>query len=176
MTIASAGRLRGPARVLVPLSLWGSFLANDGEELLTMAATTPATLGRLPGWVPVPAGMRGADQRHINIAVALMGTLYTAAVIDGIASAGRGRLYQDVQLAFGAHGFAHLAASAASRAYTSGVVTSPLVVLPQWWAARRVLRRHQVPTTSQPLRAALLVGGWLLAAHAIAARLSGEES
>lgn len=174
-TSIQGGRLSGSARILVPLSLWVSFLANDTEELLTMASTTPGALQRLPGWVRVPPAMRDVDQHHVRLAVALMGALYGAAVIDGIATAGRGRLYQDVQLAFGAHGFGHLAASALTRGYTSGVFTSPSVVLPQWWWAQRTLRRHQVPNTSHPVRAALVVGGWLLGAHAIAGHLTRTE-
>lgn len=106
------GMLDDHERWIVPLSLWGSFLANDGEELLT------------------------------------------------IRTRGRGALYQDVQLAFGAHGFGHLAAALALGRYASGVATSPTVVLPQWWWAASRLRRAGVPGQRGPAtrRAA---GGWL---------------
>lgn len=145
------GVLNDRERWLVPLSLWGSYLANDGEELATMARTT------------------GLPQRHVQVGVAVMGALYAAAVADGIRTRGRGRLYQDVQLTFGAHGFGHLAASALHRGYTTGVATSPTVVLPQWWWASRHLRAAGVPRTSHALRAALVTGGWLALAHAIGA-------
>lgn len=148
------GMLDDRERWLVPLSLWGSFLANDGEELLTMART------RLPGG-------RRVGQRHVNVGVAVMGLLYTAAVADGVRTRGRGWLYQDVQLAFGAHGLGHLAAGALTRGYVTGVATSPTVVLPQWWWAATRLRRAGVPTSASPRRAALVVGAWLAAAHAI---------
>lgn len=149
------GALDGPDRWLIPLSLWGSFLANDGEELLTMARTT------------------GLAQTHVRVGVATMGALYTAAVVDGIRTRGRGWLYQDVQLTFGAHGFGHLAGSALAGRYTTGVATSPTVVLPQWWWATRRLRRAGVPNTARPLRAAVLTGGWLAVAHAVGAVASG---
>lgn len=156
------GTLKGRDRWLVPLSLWGSFLANDGEELLTMART------------PLPGG-RHLSQRHVTVGVSVMGTLYAAAAVEGIRTAGRGRLYQDVQLAFGAHGFGHLGAAALIRGYVSGVATSPSVVLPQWWWAASKLRRAGVQNTADPRRAVLLVGSWLMGAHAlgtVAARCS----
>lgn len=145
------GMLEGSDRWLVPLSLWVSFLANDGEELLTMARMT------------------GISQTHVRVGIATMGVLYGAAVVDGIRTRGRGWLYQDVQLAFGAHGFGHLAGSALTGRYTTGVATSPTVVLPQWWWAMRRLRRAGVPGVARPLRAAALTGGWLAVAHAAGA-------
>ncbi|MEL4503812.1 HXXEE domain-containing protein [Luteococcus sp. H138] len=145
------GMLVGPDRWLIPLSLWVSFLANDGEELLTMAPTT------------------GVSQTHVRVGVATMGVLYGAAVVDGIRTRGRGWLYQDVQLVFGAHGFGHLAASALTGRYTTGVATSPTVVLPQWWWATRRLRQAGAPGVARPLRAVALTGGWLAVAHAVGA-------
>lgn len=145
------GELNDRERWLVPLSLWGSYLANDGEELATMARTT------------------GLPVRHVQVGVGVMGLLYGAAVVDGIRTRGRGRLYQDVQLAFGAHGLGHLAASALRRGYTTGVATSPTVVLPQWWWASRRLRAAGVPRTCHPLRSALVTGSWLALAHAVGA-------
>lgn len=143
------GVLDGRDRWLVPLSLWGSFLANDGEELLTMAPTT------------------GLSQTHVRVGVATMGVLLAAGTVDGIRTRGRGWLYQDIQLVFGAHGFGHLAGSLLMRRYTTGVVTSPTVVLPQWWWATRRLRAAGVPRTARPVRAVAIVGGWLVASHAL---------
>ncbi|MEL4359327.1 MULTISPECIES: HXXEE domain-containing protein [unclassified Luteococcus] len=138
-------------RWLVPLSLGASFLANDGEELLTMAPTT------------------GISQTHVRVGIATMGVLLGAAVADGIHTRGRGWLYQDVQLVFGAHGFGHLAATALGGRYTTGVATSPTVVLPQWWWAASRLRRAGVPRTAHWGRAIALTGGWLTVAHALGA-------
>ncbi|WP_336250124.1 HXXEE domain-containing protein [Stomatohabitans albus] len=161
------GRLEGRDRWLVPLSLWGSFLANDGEEWLTMARTAPAVYQRLGVSNRVPEVVRQPSQRHVNVGVSVIGLLLAVAVIDGIRSRGRGWLYQDVQMAFGAHGWGHLLSAMVSRGYVTGVLTSPTVVLPQWWWARRRLRAAGVPTTSRPLRAAGLCGAGLLAAHAL---------
>ena len=154
----SHGRLTGAERVMVPATLWLSFLANDGEELLTMART------------------RDLPQRHVEVAVAAMGLLCGAAVVDGWRTAGAGRLYQDVQLVFGLHGYVHVAESLVTRSYASGVLTSPTVVIPQGLWARSRLARVGVPTTSRPLRAAVLVGGWLAVAHALGAMSSRAHS
>ncbi len=152
------GVLDGRDRWLVPLSLWGSFLANDGEELLTTAPTT------------------GLSQTHVRVGVATMGVLLTVGTVDGIRTRGRGWLYQDIQLVFGAHGFGHLAGSALVRRYTRGVATSPTVVLPQWWWARRRLRAAGVPRTARPVRAMAIVGGWLLVSHALGSRASAQAT
>lgn len=171
------GKLEGRERWLVPLSLWGSFLANDGEEWLTMARTAPTVSQRLGVSTRLPEELRRPSQRHVDVGISVMGLLYTAAVVDGIRSRGRGWLYQDVQTAFGAHGWGHLIGAAVSGGYVTGVLTSPTVVLPQWWWARRRLRAAGVPTTSHPLRAAAVCGAWLLAAHALgvaASRTGGQ--
>lgn len=116
-------------------------------------------------------------QSAVNVAIAVMGLLYAAAVIDGIVTRGRGRLYQDVQLVFGLHGFTHIAASLGTRGYTTGVLTAPTVVIPQWLWARRELQRAGVPRSGRCTRAFPLVASWLVAAHALGARLgrSGDD-
>lgn len=163
------GRLTGASRVAVPASLLLSFAANDGEELLTMAATTGDVIARLPA--PLRHRLAGVSpsQRHVAVGVAVVALLYSAAAVDGVRTAGRGRLYQDIQRVFGLHGYFHVAASLLTRGYTSGVATSPTVVLPVWWWARRRLRDAGVPDVSHLPRAIAVLGGWLLAAHACGA-------
>lgn len=170
-----SGRLNNRDRWIVPLSLWVSYLANDGEELLTMARTMSATLEALPVSCPLLSSHSRLDQRHVSVAIASMGVLYAAAVIEGIRTSGRGWLYQDVQWVFGLHGVGHLAASAMTRRYTSGVLTSPTVVLPQLVFAISRLRRAGVRSTVRPARAAALVGGWLIASHALGAAVSSRQ-
>lgn len=92
------GRLDDLERWTVPLSLWASFLANDGEELMTMPRTT------------------GLPPAHVRVGVGVMGMLLSAAVVDGIRTRGCGRLYQDVQLVFGAHGLGHIATALLAKA------------------------------------------------------------
>ncbi len=164
------GMLQGSDWWLVPLSLGLSFLANDGEELITMERTLPATLDRLPRWWPVPRSIvRTFDATHVRVGISVIGVVCGAAVVNGIASRGRGALFQDVQLFFGAHGFIHLAASALTQGYTSGVLTAPTVVIPQWWWATRQLRRASVPRSTRLGRAAALGLGSLACAHALGA-------
>ncbi|MFL0425588.1 HXXEE domain-containing protein [Micrococcus luteus] len=165
------GRLDAQNRWTVPLSLFASFLVNDGEELMTMAD------GPAPwSFLLHPTDAHGTlDQRHVNVAVGWMSLLLGAAVVDGIRSRGRGPLYQDVQMVFGAHGIIHLANSLRSRDYTTGVATAPLV-LAQWrWAAKR-LKDAGVPTVAEPRRGVALMGTWLLTSHVLGAAASAAAS
>jgi possible integral membrane protein len=168
------GRLDDRDRWIVPLSLAASFLANDGEELLTMAPTFQKTLDALPSWLWLPLP-RDLDQRHVNVGIAMMGGLCAAAVANGIRTRGRGRLYQDFQWLFGLHGFGHLLAAAAARRYTTGSATSPLVVIPQLIYALRALHRAGVPRTMRPLRAMGVLGGWLVLSHVVGAVVSSHH-
>lgn len=166
------GTLDDRHRWLVPLSLAVSFIANDGEEALTMVPTMERTLDALPSWIPVPPWSRRIDQRHVNVAIAMMGGLCAAAVVDGVRTRGRGRLYQDFQWVFGLHGFGHLAMAVVTRGYTTGSATSLPVVLPQLAYAVRALRAGGVPSTVKPLRALYVTGGWLAVSHATGALVS----
>ena len=177
---SSDGALNGPMRVLVPASLLVSFAANDGEELATMSATMAGTLARLPAPLRSLAGSRlealTVSRRHVQVGVATMGVLVGAAALDGVRTAGRGRLYQDVQRLFGLHAYGHMAAALLTRGYVSGAATSPTVVLPVWWWARSRLRRAGVPDRSSLPRAVLVVGSWLVLAHALGACAAERES
>lgn len=157
-----SGSLTGASRLLVPASLMLSFAANDGEELLTLAGPTP--FGEV-------------SQRHVEVGVAVIGALVAAATLDGIRTRGRGWFYQDVQRVFGLHGYVHLASAVLARGYVSGVVTSPTVVLPVWWWARRRLLGAGVPERSDLRRALPLAASAMALAHltgAYAARARPE--
>lgn len=105
------------------------------------------------------------------MAIGWVGLLVVAAAADGVRTRGRGRLFQDVQQVFGAHGFTHMAASLQTRRYTTGVATAPIVVL-QWWWASRALRRAGVPTVTDSRRGVPVAGAWLATAHALGALAS----
>ena len=177
---SSDGALNGLMRVLVPASLLVSFAANDGEELATMSETMSGALARLPAPLRSLAGSRlealTVSRRHVQVGVATMGVLVGAAALDGVRTAGRGRFYQDVQRLFGLHAYGHMAAALLTRGYVSGAATSPTVVLPVWWWARSRLRRAGVPDRSSLPRAVLVVGSWLVLAHALGACAAACES
>ncbi len=166
--------LAGWRRWAVPASFLVSFGFNDGEEVLTMARTTESAMRRLPAFVRrlpwIPTGR--LTQRQVNAAVAMMGLLYVAAALDGYRSRGRGWLFQDVQFVFGIHGFSHLLSSLVTRGYTSGVATSPTVVIPQWLWARGQLRAAGIPDVTHPVRAAAVVLGWLGVSHVVGMRVA----
>lgn len=167
-----SGQLDDRKRWLVPLSLAVSFLANDGEELATLVPTLPDTLARLPLDKPLPKWVYEVDQVHINTGITMMGALCTASVVDGVRTRGRGALYQDFQWAFGMHGLGHIAAALVTKGYSTGIATSPTVVLPQFGFSLRELRAAGVPHEPHLLRVVARVGGWLLISHLIGAVVS----
>lgn len=67
-----------------------------------------------------------------------------AAMTRGSTCGSRGRPATPVLAGYGAHAVGHLAVSALAREYTAGAVTSPTVVLPYWWWARRTLSAEGV--------------------------------
>lgn len=149
----------GAATRAVTWGLFVAWLVHDLEEVATMRADSRRLLAKVPDRVPLPAGWRegGLPQRHVNAAVVLMGTTVVAAAAQGHRTGGRSGLYQSALLAFGVHGFGHMAISVAARRYTTGVITSPTVVIPFWLWARRRLRTAGVPSTASPKAAAAVV-------------------
>ena len=71
-----------------------------------------------------------------------MGAYLAGVSAVGVRSQGRSRLFRSAPLAFGLHGFGHMAGSVALRQYTTGVATSPTIVIPYWLWARRALARE----------------------------------
>ncbi|QFU87675.1 HXXEE domain-containing protein [Amycolatopsis sp. YIM 10] len=113
------------------LGLFGAWLVHDLEELATM-----------PIWA-------GVSREHAAVAIGLMGGVVAAASVAGAVTGGRSRFYQSALTGFGAHGWVHLAASAATRGYAPGVATSPLVVIPfAAWARKRLRAAGIEPETS----------------------------
>ncbi len=132
---------------LATSGLFVAWLANDIEELVTMPADSRRLFAALPAWAPIPAELRrdGLSREHVTVAVALMAAFMGAAAYDGYRSRGRSWVYQNVLQVFGLHGFGHLASALARRSYSTGVLTSPTVVIPFWLRATRVLREEGVP-------------------------------
>lgn len=124
--------------------LFAAWATNDVEELITMAETSRTLLRRAPAWLPISPELRarGLSQAHVNLSIGLMGCVVAAASIAGIRSKGRSAFFRGGLYAFGLHGFGHIASSLAVGGYTTGVATSPTVVIPYWFAARKVLKRH----------------------------------
>lgn len=81
------------------------------------------------------------SQRHVTIAIGLMGLIMTAACAHGP----RSRFFQTALAGFGLHGVVHLLQGLLTRGYTPGLLTAPTVVLPySIWAWRR-LKADGVP-------------------------------
>ena len=126
------------------LGLFAAWACHDLEELFTMRETSRAVAARMPDWVPIPDDVRqdGLSQQHVNLGISLMGAYIAGVSAVGVRSRGRSRLFRGVLLAFGLHGFGHIGVTAALRQYSSGVATSPTIVIPYWLWARRALARE----------------------------------
>lgn len=107
-------------------------------------------------------------------AIGVMGIVVGAAALDGVRTGGRSATYQTALLAYGLHGFTHLAGSVAVRGYSPGVATVPVAVLPFWFWASRRLEGAGIRRSSRALlpRAAAVLGGSLAAAYGAAALLT----
>jgi|ERR687897_825785 hypothetical protein len=128
----------------VSLGLFAAWACHDLEELLTMRETSRLVAARMPDWVPIPDDVRqnGLSQQHVNLGISLMGAYIAGVSAVGVRSRGRSRLFRSVLLGFGLHGLVHIGASTALRQYTTGVATSPTIVIPYWLWARRALARE----------------------------------
>jgi hypothetical protein len=132
---------------MISLGLFAAWASHDLEELFTMRETSRAVAARMPDWVAIPDDVRqhGLSQQHVNLGMSLMGAYVAGVSAVGVRSRARSRLFRGGLLAFGLHGFGHMGVTAALRQYTSGVATSPTIVIPYWLWARRALAREGLP-------------------------------
>jgi hypothetical protein len=162
----------------IPLATAGLFFAwlvHDLEELATMGETSRTLMRQLPDWVPVPASMRqGLTTGYLATGIATIGLIVAAAAARGYRTQGRSAFYQNALLAFGLHGFGHLAVSLLTRGYTSGVATAPLVLLFWVWATRTLVQAGVPNRRSLPAGTALLAGS-LAVGHLTAYVLTGNQ-
>ncbi|WP_051779004.1 HXXEE domain-containing protein [Streptomyces sp. NRRL S-241] len=163
----------GPAisRGAVTLGLLAAWTVHDLEEVATMTHWTRTRIPVLRERHPrVPdriwRRLEAVDGREFATAVGVMGLVVAAASADGYRTGGRSAFYQASLNGFGLHGLVHVAQAAATRGYTPGVVTSPLLVVPFTLWARGRLRRAGV---LRPARARDIVSGLALAGAATAA-------
>lgn len=161
----------------VALGLFAAWAVHDLEEVLTMSRTSRELFARLPKALPIPGHLRreGVSQRHVNVAVTLMGLVMAAASAAGVASGCRSRVFRGALLGFGMHGFSHIAMSLAARRYVTGVATAPTVVIPFWLWARRELAKEGIADDDREAVAAALaflptVPGVHLLAHRLLRR------
>jgi Protein of unknown function with HXXEE motif len=128
----------------VSLGLFAAWACHDLAELFTMRETSRVVAARMPDWVPIADDVRtdGLSQQHVNLGISLMGAYFAGVSAVGVRSRGRSRLFRSALLGFGLHGFFHIAGSVALRQYTTGLATSPTIVIPYWLWARRALARE----------------------------------
>jgi hypothetical protein len=158
----------------VALGLFGAWAVHDLEELLTMGRSSREILPRLPKRLPVPEALRrdGVSSRHAALSIAMMGALTAAATSEGVRTQGRSALFRGAVLAFGLHGFSHLAMAGSARHYVTGVATAPTLVIPYWMWARRRLTQAGIPAADGPATAvALTVGPVLVSIHVLTYRM-----
>jgi hypothetical protein len=163
---------------LVAAGLFAAWAAHDLEELFTMEATSREMASRAPAWLPVPADVRrdGYSRRHLRTGIAAMAVVVAAAAVDGVRTDGRSPAFRTVLQGFGWHGVGHLALTALTGRYVSGVATSPVVVVPYWLWARRELARAGAPLETSGLASALAVPPVILGALAAARVLTRQSN
>ncbi|MBZ4318278.1 HXXEE domain-containing protein [Streptomyces huiliensis] len=175
-TLAPAAGHLAPAVTLGLLAAWA---VHDAEELATMnrfvRTRVPALRARHPR-VPERAwrAVESMGGREFPVAVAAVAVFIGAAAAEGHRTNGRSAFYQTALDGFGLHGLVHLAQAAATRGYTPGAVTTPLVVLPFTVWARGRLRRAGVLRPASPRRAAAglaVAGAAAFGSHALARRV-----
>lgn len=173
--VPAAGReAGGRVPAAVAWGLLAAWTVHDAEELATMARWTrtarPRLEERLPG---VPWERLEVSQRHVNVAIGLMGGVMAGAAALGARTGGRSAVFQAALAGFGTHGVLHLAQAALFRGYTPGAATAPVVVLPYTvWAWRR-LRASGVPMRpgyGGVVALPLITAGVHILAHALAGR------
>ena len=157
------------------VGLFGAWAVHDLEEILAAQQWRDRVLPRVRQRHPqVPQVLWRAaavDTRRMAAAVGLVGIGVSIATISGLRTGGRSPLFHTAVTAFGLHGLAHLASSAAARDYTPGLLTAPVLVLPYAVWARRQLRRGGAwhPTSGRDITLGLLaVGSLVLTAQALA--------
>ncbi len=156
------------------LGLFATWAIHDAEELATITKNSQKILPQVPAWVPLPVPKRirqqGMSQKHFNVAVSIMAILVGAAAAEGVRTQGKSRFFRGAVLAFGVHGFTHIASAVAMRSYTSGVLTSPVVVIPYWRYAHHILQKHGLSDNDRDaIHTALLVLPVLLSIHGVVA-------
>lgn len=158
----------------VSLGLLATWAVSDLEELLTMSGNSTDVLRRLPRSVPIPDELRreGLSPGHVAAAIGIMALVVGAAAAAGVRSGGRSPIFRGALLAFGVHGFGHLATAAALRRYTSGVATAPTMVIPFWlWARRELARDGLADTDRAAVAVAASVAPLTLGVHALVYRV-----
>jgi Protein of unknown function with HXXEE motif len=144
----------------VSLGLFTTWALSDLEELWTMSRNSRDVMRKVPKAVPVPEVLRreGISQRHVAMVIGMMGLVMGAAAALGVRSQGRSPVFRGVLLGFGLHGFGHLATTAVTRQYTSGVATAPTMVIPFWLWARRELAKEGITDVDRTAIAVALAG------------------
>lgn len=161
------------------VGLFAVWAIHDAEEMATMAQESKRIFARLPRGSRSMRRLRkrGISQAHVNLSIGLMGGVIATAAFRGAATDGKSAFFRGSVLAFGIHGIGHVLGSLVSRRYTTGVATAPLVVIPYWLWARRVLRRHNLrDDDSAASRIAYAGVPVLWAVHGVTALVLGKRS
>lgn len=159
---------------LATTGLFAAWIAHDLEELATMSDNSRILATGLPGWLPIPASVRdqGFTNRYVASGIATVGLVVAAAAGHGYRTLGRSAFFQNALLGFGLHGLGHLGMTPLTHRYTSGVVTSPTIVIPFWLWATRILNQEGVPNRRSVPAAGALAGGSIAVGHLVASLLT----
>jgi hypothetical protein len=131
---------------VVTYGLLLAWTVHDLEEVLTFERFTQTAVPRLRERLPaVPERvwlrLESTTPAEFTTAVGIVGVFMAAASAAGQASGGRSKYFQLMLAGFGLHTVGHVGSAVATRGYTPGLVTSPIVAAPfAVWAVRRLKR------------------------------------
>jgi Protein of unknown function with HXXEE motif len=151
---------------LATAGLFAAWMAHDLEELATMSDNSRVMMTRLP--VRASGRDQGFTNQYVASAIAAVGLVVAAAAAHGYRTQGRSAFYQNALLGFGLHGLGHIGVSQLTHRYTSGVATSPAIVIPFWLWAARVLDQAGVPNRRSVPAAIALAAGSIASGHLVA--------
>jgi hypothetical protein len=165
---------------VVTYGLLAAWTVHDLEEVLTFERFTRTAVPRLRERLPtVPERvwrrLESTTPEEFTAAVGIVGVFMAAASAAGQASGGRSKYFQLMLAGFGLHTIGHVVSAVATRGYTPGLVTSPIVAAPfAVWAIRRLKQADvwQPITADDALPGTALALAVFAGSHALARSLN----
>jgi hypothetical protein len=136
---------------LVTYGLLVAWTVHDLEEVLTFERFTRMAVPRLRERERLPAvpervwrRLESTQAEEFAAAVGIVGLFMATASAAGQVSGGRSKYFQLMLAGFGLHTIGHVTSAAATRGYTPGLITSPIIAAPFAVWARRQLKEAGV--------------------------------
>ncbi|GEK79467.1 HXXEE domain-containing protein [Agrococcus baldri] len=162
---------RTPAR-WATWGLLGAWTLHDLEEAVTMPGWTQRVADDLDlRGLAVVGHLVRRTRTEVWTAIALVGVPFAVAAAEGARTGGRSALYQGALLGYGLHAISHIGGTVTARAYTPGLVTTPVLVAGFSIATAAELVQRRVPLHPATTAVAMALGACVPLSHVIARRI-----